>query len=192
MQRIEEAARKEGQPAVGRGTGSILRALVAGAGGGRVLEVGTNLGYSGLWMASALRADGQLDTLELDPGVAKRAREHFAAAGVGARAKVHEGAALELLPKLRGPFDLVFLDAVKAEYPRYLDHALRLVRPGGVVAADNLFWRGEAWDDKARDEDTEGVREYTRRVFSDPRLVTTIVPSEDGLGVSIVARAATG
>src|SRR5439155_7467027 len=106
---------------------SVLRALVASAGGGRVLEVGTNFGYSALWMAAGLRADGHLDTIEIDAGTAKRARENFREAGVGARISVHEGAALDVLPTLKGPYDLVFLDAVKSEYPRYLDHALRML-----------------------------------------------------------------
>jgi predicted O-methyltransferase YrrM len=195
MERIEAEARRERQPAVGRGTGGILRALVASVGGGRVLEVGCNLGYSALWMASALRPPGlgagagagALDTIEIDPHLARRARAHFAEAGLAERITVHEGAALDVLPKLRPGYDLVFLDAVKREYPAYLDHALRVLRPGGIVAADNLFWLGQAWDETVDDDETRGVREYTRRVFTDPRLVTTIVPSEDGLGVSVLA-----
>src|SRR5438094_4903566 len=92
MERIEREVRAERQPAVGRGTGAILRTLVAGAGGGRILEVGTNLGYSGLWLAAGLRADGRLDTIELDASNAHRARAHFEEVGLGARATVHEGA----------------------------------------------------------------------------------------------------
>jgi predicted O-methyltransferase YrrM len=181
MRRIEEEARKEGQPAVGRGTGSLLRALAAAVRARRILEVGCNLGYSGLWLASGRAA---LDTIEIDPALARRARAHFAEAKVAAT--VHEGAALDVLPRLAGPYDLAFLDAVKAEYPRYLDHALRLLRPGGVVAADNMFWLGRAWDEKERDSDTEGVREYARRVTTDARFATSIVPSEDGLAVSVL------
>lgn len=188
MERIEREVQKEGQPAVGRGTGAILRSLVAATGGGRVLEVGTNVGYSGLWLASGLRADGHLDTVELDPSLAKRAREHFREAGVGAKVTVHEGAALDVLPRLRGPYDLIFLDAVKSEYPRYLDHALSgALRVGGIVAADNLFWQGgRVWDASDKDAQTEGLRAYTRRIFEDARLASSIVPSEDGLGVSVL------
>src|SRR5439155_24394210 len=101
------------------------------------------------------------------------------------KVQVHEGAALDVLPRLKGPYDLAFLDAVKAEYPRYLDHALPTVRVGGIVAADNLFWQGRVWDAKADDADTRGVREYTRRVLEDERLASALVPSEDGLGVSV-------
>lgn len=186
MERIEREVKEERQPAVGRGTGAILRSLVALAGGGRVLEVGTNVGYSGLWLAAGLRADGHLDTIELDATIARRAREHFAEAGVGSRVTVHEGAALDVLPRLDGPYDLVFIDAVKAEYPRYLDHALRVLRVGGVLTADNLFWQGgRVWDKEDKDAETEGVRVYTRRIFEDERFASSVVPSEDGLGVAV-------
>lgn len=187
FERIESEAQKEGQPAVGRETGSLLRALVAARGAKSILEVGTNLGYSALWMATALPEGGQVDTLEIDADLAKRARAHFADAKMADRVKVLEGAALATLPRLLDQsYDLVFLDAVKAEYPQYLDHALRLLRPGGVVCADNLFWLGRAWDEDDTSPDTLGVREYTRRVFEDPRFVSTLVAAEDGLGVSVL------
>lgn len=187
FERIEKEAEKEGQPAVGRTTGSLLRALVATHRSQRVLEVGCNLGYSALWMATALPEGGTLETIEIDPELAKRADQHFVDAGLARRVKVHEGAALDVLPTLaEASYDLVFLDAVKAEYPRYLDEALRLLRPGGLVVADNMFWLGRAWDEGDTDADTTGVREYTRRVFEDPRFVSTIVPAEDGLAVSVL------
>jgi predicted O-methyltransferase YrrM len=186
MELMEREIADEGRPAIGRGTGSILRALVAATGGVRVLEVGTNVGYSALWMASGLARGGRIDTIEIDEPIAARAKRNFANAGQAASIAVHVGPALEVLPRLRGPYDLVFLDAVKAEYPRYLDEALRLTRVGGIVAADNVLWGGRAWDEKAQDDDTRGIREYTRRVMADARLASTLVPSEDGLMVSAV------
>lgn len=187
MERVEREVEAEGQPAVGRQAGGLLRALALSLRARRVLEVGTNLGYSGLWLCAGLAPDGRFEGIELDPAYAARARASLREA-VGERATVHEGAALDVLPRLpERAYDLVFLDAVKAEYPRYLDHALRLLRPGGVVAADNMFWSGRAWDGAAQDDDTRGVREYTRRVFADPRLASTIVPVEDGVAVSVLA-----
>jgi predicted O-methyltransferase YrrM len=188
MEAMEEEIERAGRPAIGRAMGSVLRALAAAADASRVLEVGTNVGYSALWLAAGLAAGGHVDTIELDGDVAARAKRNFADAGQAARVAVHVGAALDVLPGLAGPYDVVFLDAVKSEYPRYLDHALRLLRPGGVLAADNVFWSGEVWDRHARDAEVEGLREYTRRVTTDPRLVTTLVPSEDGLMVSVVRR----
>lgn len=187
FERIEAEARAEGQPAIGRQTGSLLRTLVAARSARRVLEVGCNLGYSALWMATGLPADGRLETIEYDAELAQRAAGHFRAAGLAERTEVHVGEALKILPRLPdASYDLMFLDAAKFEYPQYLDHALRLLRPGGLLAADNLLWLGQAWDEKAQDDDTKGVREYTRRVFDDARLVTTLVPVEDGLGLSVL------
>lgn len=187
MALIEEEARKENQPAVGRQAGSLLRGLVLAHRSARVLEVGCNLGYSALWMAAGLPPGGRLETIEINDDLASRAESHFRDAGVGDRARVLRGAALDVLPRLEArAYDLVFLDAVKAEYPQYLDHALRLLRPGGLVVADNMFWLGRAWDPEARHEDDAGVREYTRRIFADARLTSTIVPVEDGLAVSVL------
>lgn len=185
--RIEREAEAERQPAVGRQTGGLLRALVRARGATRVLEVGTNLGYSALWLAAGLAPGGEIEGIEIDHALAERARANLREADPKLRATVHEGAALDVLPRLpAASYDLVFLDAVKAEYPQYLDHALRLLRPGGIVAADNLLWSGRVWDDNVQDDDTRGVREYTRRAFSDPRLTSTLVPVEDGLGVSVL------
>ncbi|HET6403956.1 MAG TPA: O-methyltransferase [Candidatus Thermoplasmatota archaeon] len=188
LERLEREVEAEGQPAVGRQTGSLLRALALSCKAQRVLEVGTNLGYSGLWLCAGLGPQGRFEGIEIDPSLAQRAGANLHEA-VGARAQVHQGAALDVLARLpAGQYDLVFLDAVKAEYPRYLDHALRLLRVGGILAADNMFWSGAVWDDAKQDADTRGVREYTRRVLAEPRLATTIVPVEDGLAVSVVLR----
>lgn len=186
MLRLEEEARRERQPAVNPDTGALLRVLVAASGGRRVLEVGTNLGYGALWMAAGLAPGGRLDTIEIDPRLVERARANFREAGVADRVEVLQGAALDVLPRLpEGAYDLVFLDCVKAEYPAYLEHARRLLRPGGILAADNLLWHGQAWDPEARDEDTQGIRAYTTAVRADGRLATTVVAVGDGLGVSV-------
>lgn len=186
VERLEREIQAEGQPAVGRQTGGLLRALARARRAERILEIGTNLGYSGLWLAAGLAPRGTFEGIELDPSLAQRAGANLHEA-IGQRASVHQGAALDVLPRLaEGAYDLIFLDAVKAEYPRYLDHALRLAKPNAIVAADNMFWSGKAWDAASDDADTRGVREYTRRIFAEPRLTSTIVPVEDGLAVSVV------
>lgn len=186
VERLEREIRAEGQPAVGRQTGSTLRALALAHRATRVLEIGTNVGYSGLWLAAGLGPHGTFEGIEIDPALAQRAGANLHEA-IGKRASVHQGAALDILPRLAsGAYDLIFLDAVKSEYPKYLDHALRLAKPGAIIAADNMFWSGAAWDEAKQDPDTRGVREYTRRIFAERRLTSTIVPVEDGLAVSIV------
>ncbi len=186
MARLHREAQAEGQPAVNPQTGALLRVLAAATGGRRVLEVGTNLGYGALWLLSGMPDSGHLDTIEIDPEMVRRARASFQEAGVAKRVTVHEGAALDVLPRLAPGYDLVFLDCVKEEYPRYLDHARRLLRPGGVVAADNLLWHGHAWDPRDKDASTLALRAYAAAARDDPKLVSTVVPTGDGLGISVL------
>lgn len=186
MARLESEAKKEGEPASNPQTGALLRVLAAASGGKRVLEVGTNLGYGALWLLSGMPAEGRLETIEIDEAMAKRAHRAFAEAGVAPRVTIHQGAALDVLPRLAPGFDLIYVDCVKEEYPQYLDHAIRLARPGGVIAADNLLWHGQMWDPKNRDASTQALRAYTEKIRADPRLVSAIVPTGDGLAISVV------
>lgn len=186
---LREDADREGLPpiSISPDTGRLLQVLLRAIGARRVLEVGTLGGYSALWMARALPPDGRLLTLERDAAHAAFARRHLAAAGVGDRVDVREGHALHLLPALDGErFDLVFLDADKEPLPTYLDWALRLVRPGGAIVADNALRGGRVLDDRATDEATLAVREFNRRLATDPRLTSIVVPTHDGVAIGIV------
>jgi caffeoyl-CoA O-methyltransferase len=183
----DDLAERGPQIQVSAAEGSLLALLVSAIGARRVLEVGTLFGYSGVWMARALPTDGHLDTIEFSSMHAGAAREWFERAGLGSRVTVHEGPALEVLPRLVPPYDLAFFDAAKEEYCDYLDHALRLVRPGGLILADNVFWNGRvAGDGDAGDADVQGIRDYNARIASDPRLRSAVVPVGDGLSVSVV------
>ncbi len=166
--------------------GRLLAMLVSLTGARRVLEVGTLFGYSGVWMARALAPGGHLDTIELTPLHARAATEWFERAGLADRVTVHRGPALEVLPRLEPAYDLAFFDAAKSEYCDYLDHALRLVRPGGVILADNVFWNGRVTGEGAGDPDVRGIRDYNARIAADPRLQSTVIPVGDGLSVSVV------
>jgi predicted O-methyltransferase YrrM len=186
---LREDADREGLPpiAISPDTGRLLQVLLRAIGARRVLEVGTLGGYSAVWMARALPPDGRLLTLERDAAHAAFARRHLAAAGVGDRVEVREGHALQLLPALDGEqFDLVFLDADKEPLPTYLDWALRLTRPGGAIVADNALRGGRVLDDRAMDEATVAVREFNRRLATDPRLTAIVVPTHDGVAIGIV------
>ncbi|MDH3222635.1 MAG: O-methyltransferase, partial [Gemmatimonadota bacterium] len=124
-------------------TGRLLQVLVRLAGAGRVLEVGALGGYSAVWIARALSETGSLLTLEREPRHAAVTRETLRRAGLEERVEVREGEALELLAALKGPFDVVFLDADKEALSLYLEHAARLLKTGGLLLADNALWRGE-------------------------------------------------
>jgi len=186
---LREEADRSGLPpiAISPDAGRLLQLLIAAIGARRILEVGTLGGYSAIWMARALPPDGRLLTLEREPAHAAFARRFLQRAGLDDRVTVRVGAALELLPALDGEaFDLVFLDADKAPLPTYLEWALRLLRPGGIVVADNALRGGRVLDAAATDPDTEGVREFNRRLAADPRLTSILVPTHDGVAIGVL------
>jgi predicted O-methyltransferase YrrM len=140
------------------------------AGARRILEVGTALGYSGLWLADAVGPDGRLDTIEMDAGHCDLARAVFARAGFGARVNIFHGSALEVLSGLSGPYDYISIDIIWHEYPLYYDHFLRLLQPGGVLATSNLFGLHEPGGEREPE-----LEEYLRRLFADPAYETAVI-----------------
>jgi len=171
--------------------GKFLQLLAAACQARKILEIGSLAGYSGIWLARSLPEDGRMITLEVNPHHAGVVRSSFARAGVDNRAEVRVGRALDLLPHLESeaPFDLVFIDADKPPYPRYLDWALRLTRPGSIIVADNCIRKGAALH-QSNDEATAGLFEYNRRIASDPRLVSLALPMDedftDGYAIAVV------
>jgi len=166
-------------------TGRLLAVWTAAIGARRVLEVGTLFGYSGVWISRALPSDGSLDTLELSDVHADAAEEWFARAGLADRVTVRRGAALQTLAQLEGPYDLVFLDAAKAEYVDYARHAARLLRTGGSLLADNAIWSGRIADPAVTDDDTEGIRRFHEHIVEDPAWDATVLPVGDGVAVAV-------
>ena len=186
---LREAADREGLPpiSISAVTGRLLQILLCAVRAERVLEVGTLGGYSGIWMARALPASGRLVTMEIDERHAEFARGYFARAGLESRIDLRVGRALDVLPAFDGErFDAIFLDADKEPLPTYFDWALRLLRPGGLLIADNALWGGRVLDPETADEGTRGIREFNRRLASDQRVTGTIVPVGDGLAVGVV------
>lgn len=184
------AAESAGIPIVDPQTGALLHALVRTKPAARVLEIGTAVGYSGLWMATALPAGGMLITLERDPARAETARRHFEAAGVSRQVTVMIGDATRYLHKLAGPFDLVFQDGDKALYTPLLDRLVALLAPGGMLVTDNVLWSGEVIpgfaDPPTRSrEDARAIAAYNGGLGADDRLFTVILPVGDGVALSI-------
>lgn len=171
---------------VSNDTGALLATLVRATGARRVLEVGTLFGYSAVWMARALPADGRLDTLELVDAHADFAEQLFADAGLQDRVRVHRGPAADTLATLAGPYDLAFIDADKAGYVAYLERALELVRPGGTIIADNVAWSGRVADPDNDEPDTLALRRYLEFASSHPRLDTNVLAIGDGVAISVM------
>jgi predicted O-methyltransferase YrrM len=190
LREIADAGASANLPLVDAEVGALLRVLVTATAARRVLEIGTAIGYSGIWMAAALPADGMLLTIEKDPAHVKTARANFSRAGVADRVNVMTGDAALLINKVAGPFDLIFQDGSKTLYVPLLDRLVTLLRPGGLLVTDNVLWDGEVVPGfvttPARDaSDTAAIAEYNRRLYADPRLVTSIVPLRDGVALSV-------
>jgi predicted O-methyltransferase YrrM len=187
---IDREGRAEGLPLVYPETGALLHTLARGCGAKRILEIGTCIGYSTLWMATALPAGGALITMEFDATRAARARDHFSAAGYADRVSVIVGDATRFLHKVAGPFDLIFQDSDKKLYEPMLDRLIELLRPGGLLVADNILWNGEVIpgyvaQKKYSEEDTAAIVSFSKRVVHDPRLYTSFLPVGDGVSVSV-------
>jgi predicted O-methyltransferase YrrM len=165
--------------------GKLLQVLLRASGATTVLEIGSLGGYSGIWLARALPSNGKLTTIERDPRHAAIAREAFAAAGLSNKVQLIQGAALDVLPRLRPGFDAVFIDADKEPLPQYFDWGMRLLRRGGLLLCDNAFFHGAAVDPSDRSPAALGVREFNRLAATDPRLFATIIPVRDGLVVGM-------
>ncbi len=179
-----------GLPLVDPEVGALLRVLATSVDATRMLEIGTAVGYSGIWLAGALPPDGMLLTMEIDPERAQEARDNFARAGVDDRVSVIVGDAKLKLAKVSGPFDLIFQDGDKAFYTPALDRLVSLLRPGGLLVTDNVLWDGEVVPGfKATVErdaaSTQAIAEYNERLAAHPRLITATVPLRDGVSISV-------
>jgi predicted O-methyltransferase YrrM len=176
-------AEEVGVVPIGPGAGAALRFLASVLDARAVVEIGTGTGVSGLWMLRGMRSDGVLTSVDTEAEHQRLAKETFTEAGIPSqRVRLIPGAALEVLPRLTdGHYDLVFADGDKQEYPEYLAEALRLLRPGGVVAFDNALWHDRVADPAQRDPDTIAIRELGRVVRDDDALVPVLLPVGDGL-----------
>jgi predicted O-methyltransferase YrrM len=168
--------------------GRLLSILVRATGGRRVLEVGTFVGVSATWMARALAPGGRLDTIEVDPERADRAEAWFRRADLEDRITVHRGGGEAVLPTLpAGAYDLAYIDADKTGYPEYLEQAVRLVRTGGLVIADNVLSGGALGRPALEDsERVAALRAFTAAALAHPRLETTVLTVGDGVTLSAV------
>ncbi|MGY1449262.1 class I SAM-dependent methyltransferase [Pseudomonas chlororaphis] len=166
--------------------GQFLALLIKLIGARRVLEVGTFTGYSALSMAAALPEDGQLICCDIPDDYNATARRYWQEAGVAGRIELRLAPALETLARIEqeegeGGFDLVFIDADKANYPAYLESALRLLRVGGLAVFDNTLWSGRVLEENPQSEDTRAIQALNRALKDDPRVDLSLLPLGDGL-----------
>ena len=190
-------ARAAGLPEiqVSAGQGKFLYMLAKLSGARRILEIGALGGYSTLWLARALPEGGRMVTLELERRHAEVAAGNIERAGLADKVEVIVGPALESLPALAArsqvPFDLVFLDADKVNYPAYFREVMRMVRPGALILADNVIRAGTVLDPQPNDPSAGAARDFNAMIAADPRLESIVlqqvgVKGHDGLAISRV------
>jgi len=147
----------------------------------QILEVGTYTGYSAICLAKGLKTGGKLYTLELNDELRQTAFDFFEKAGLCDNIELINGDALKIIPELPGPFDLVFIDANKENYPAYFDMIVEKVRPGGFILADNVLWGGKVLGNVEKDSSTKAIRQFNQLVTEDPRVENLLIPIRDGL-----------
>jgi caffeoyl-CoA O-methyltransferase len=171
------------QMVVGQLEGAFLKVMALAVGAKRVLEIGTFTGYSALTMAEALPVDGTVLTCEIDPDSAAFARRFWDKSPHGKKIEVRVGPALETLGTLTGTYDLIFIDADKANYVNYYRRALDLIGSTGVILIDNVLWSGRVVQARPRDESTKAIQDLNRVVSSDPRVTAALLTLRDGVFV---------
>jgi predicted O-methyltransferase YrrM len=179
-------AKEVGISPIGTGGGAVLRFLASVTEARAVVEIGTGTGVSGVWLLRGMRPDGVLTTVDTQAEHQRLARQAFTEAGVPSqRVRLIPGAALEVLPRLTdGHYDLVFADGDKTEYADYLAEALRLLKPGGLVAFDNALWHDRVADPAQRDPETVAIRDLGATVREHDSLLPVLLPVGDGLLVA--------
>jgi predicted O-methyltransferase YrrM len=166
--------------------GQFMALLVQLMGAKKTLEVGVFTGYSSLVVALALPPDGGVVACDLDPNSTAIARRYWQQAGVAEKIDLQIAPALETLDRLlaegqAGTFDFAFIDADKGNYENYYERSLQLIRPGGLIAIDNVLWSGRVADPEDQDKRTEAIRSFNQKLFRDERVAISLVPIADGL-----------
>jgi predicted O-methyltransferase YrrM len=179
-----QASADAGMPAiaVSPNQGKLLMFMAQMMGARRILEIGTLGGYSTIWLARGLEPGGRLITLEADAKHADVARSNIERAGLAEVVEVRLGRAIETLPGLEGPFDLIFIDADKVSYPEYLEWAIRLSRAGSVIVADNVVRKGAVIDADSTDQNVQGVRRFNELLAKETRVSATAIQTVGAKG----------
>ncbi|MBO0871392.1 MAG: O-methyltransferase [Micromonosporaceae bacterium] len=180
-------AAEVGLTPVQAGAGAALRLLAAAGAARSVVEIGTGTGVSGLWLLRGMRTGGVLTTIDVEAEYLRVARRAFAEAGFApSRTRLITGHALEVLPRLAdGGYDLMFVDGDRSEYAECVAAALRLLRPGGILAVNGALAGGRIADPAARDPDTTAVRDVVRSLRDAEEWIPALLPAGDGLAVAV-------
>lgn len=183
---LEAEAQRTDFPIIGPATGHLCYLLTRLTGARQVFELGSGFGYSTAWFARAVKENGggTVHHVVWDEELSRAARENLAALGLADVVRFQVGEAVATLKSATGPFDIIFNDIDKHDYPKALDVIATKLRAGGLLLADNLLWSGRIFDRRDRTKATRGIREFTRRVQADPGWISSVIPIRDGLLVA--------
>jgi caffeoyl-CoA O-methyltransferase len=185
LEKMEEYADSHSVPIIGPLVGRLLYNLAKASQSRRVLEIGTAIGYSGIWLARAVApTKGSVTTIDMDPERVKIAKKNISEAGLDRTVKVIEGNALKVLPTLKEEFDMIFLDSDKDVYPDAFKMSVPMLRKGGLFVADNALWGGDVAKG-GKSKDTQSMIRFNRQVSEFPGMSTVIVPLRDGVLISL-------
>jgi predicted O-methyltransferase YrrM len=185
LEKMEEYADSHAVPIIGPLVGRLLYNLAKASQSKKILEIGTAIGYSGIWLARAVAPlKGNVTTIDMDPERVKLAKENISEAGLERTVKVIEGNALKVLPTLKEEFDMIFLDSDKDVYPDAFKMSVPMLRKGGLFVADNALWGGDVAKG-GKSKDTQSMIKFNRQVSEFPGMSTVIVPLRDGVLVSL-------
>lgn len=179
---MERAASRENIPIIGPAVGRMLYLLAQISGARRIFEMGSAIGYSTIWWARAAGPKAEIYYTDGDPKNAERAQEFFKRAGVEKRIRIMTGDALAMLNRVRGNFDLIFIDVDKHQYPGALKKAVKRLKRGGILVTDNTLWSGRVTR-KADSAATRGVQKFNHLVYGMKNLFPVMIPLRDGVTV---------
>ena len=189
LEKIKQKARQEHIPIIMDDTLEVIEKYLKNQKPSRLLEIGTAVGYSAICFTEFLDENGIIDTIERDEQRVKEAEENIVKAEVKDKINIYAGDAVEVLPTLNEKYDVVFIDAAKGKYPFFLKEALRMIKPEGIIFADNILYKGYVMSDYNKHKQRTAVRnlrEYIKEVSENPNLETEILEVGDGLAVSII------
>lgn len=187
LQKIKEYALERHIPIIMDDTLEVIDEILTKKKPEKILEIGTAVGYSAMCFSEYLVQGGRIDTIERDEQRVLEARENIKKVGVEEKIKIYEGDAVEILPTLNEQYDVVFIDAAKGKYPFFLEQALRMLKPDGVILADNILYKGYVMSDYNKHKQRTAVthlRQYIKEITENPDLETTILEVGDGLAIS--------
>ena len=191
LERIKQKALEEHIPIIMDDTLEVVDKILTDIRPSKILEIGTAVGYSAICFSKYLEPEGKIDTIERDEERVAEAKVNIEKTGVSEKINIYLGDAVEILPTLQEKYDVVFIDAAKGKYPFFLKESLRMIKPNGIILADNILYKGYVMSDYNKHKQRTAVRnlrEYVKEVTENPNIETEILDVGDGLAISKIKK----